>query len=197
MYAARVRPERPERLVRKDAPCASGRTFFFLMLVTGDVQSFYTNVPIAETISLIKKIVIEEMAYEPWKVSLIEICLVAVMNYNCFQYGDEFDSQINGIAMGTSVAPVFANIYAVQLEQDLDEWQEIRLLSYVRDTDDIKFIFEGSLKQLSSFCVDSTFWEIESFLGYSFGLGRNPLFGLFLLLHFEARHYGTPIKAVP
>jgi len=90
-------------------------------IVTGDVQSFYTNVPIAETISLIKKIVIEEMAYEPWKVSLIEICLVAVMNNNCFQYGDEFYRQINGIAMGTSVAPVFANIYAAQFEQDLDE----------------------------------------------------------------------------
>jgi len=29
--AARVRPERPERLVRQDAACASGRTFFFLM----------------------------------------------------------------------------------------------------------------------------------------------------------------------
>jgi len=58
-------------------------------IVTGDVPCFYTNIPIAETISLIKKIVIEEMVYEPWKVSLIEICLVAVMNNNCFQYGDE------------------------------------------------------------------------------------------------------------
>ena len=26
-----MRPERPERLVRQDAACASGRTFFFLM----------------------------------------------------------------------------------------------------------------------------------------------------------------------
>jgi len=90
-------------------------------IVTGDVHSFYTNVPITETISFIKKIVIEEMVYEPWKVSLIKICLVVVMNNNCFQYRDEFYHQINGIAMGTSVAPVFANIYAVQLEQDLDE----------------------------------------------------------------------------
>jgi len=31
MCAARVRPERPERLVRQDAACASGRTFFFPM----------------------------------------------------------------------------------------------------------------------------------------------------------------------
>jgi len=31
MCAARVRPERPERLVRQDAACASGRIFFFLM----------------------------------------------------------------------------------------------------------------------------------------------------------------------
>ena len=31
MCAARVRPERPERLVCQDAACASGRTFFFLM----------------------------------------------------------------------------------------------------------------------------------------------------------------------
>jgi hypothetical protein len=112
------------------------------------VQSFYTNVPIAETISLIKKIVTEKMAYEPWKVSLIEICLVAVMNNNCFQYGDEFYHQISGIAMGTSVTPVFANIYAAQFEQDLDEWRGKGLLSYI----DIKFIFEGSQKQLSRFC---------------------------------------------
>ena len=32
MCAARTRPERPERLVRQDAACASGRTFFFLMV---------------------------------------------------------------------------------------------------------------------------------------------------------------------
>jgi len=31
MCPARVRPERPERLVRLDAACASGRRFFFLM----------------------------------------------------------------------------------------------------------------------------------------------------------------------
>jgi len=59
-------------------------------IVTGDVQSFYTNVPIAETISLIKAVVAERMAYEPWKVALIEICLVAVIQNNCFTYGDEF-----------------------------------------------------------------------------------------------------------
>ena len=91
------------------------------------------------------------MVYEPWKVSLIEICLVAVMNNNCFHYGDEFYCQINGIAMGTSVAPVFANIYAVQFEQDLDEWQGKGLLSYVCYINNIKFILKGSRKQLSSF----------------------------------------------
>jgi len=31
MCGASVRPERPERLVRQDAACTSGRTFFFLM----------------------------------------------------------------------------------------------------------------------------------------------------------------------
>jgi len=31
MCPARVRPERPERLVRLDAACVSGRRFFFLM----------------------------------------------------------------------------------------------------------------------------------------------------------------------
>ena len=155
-------------------------------IVTGDEQSFYTNVPIAETISLIKKIVIEEMEYEPWKVSLIEICLVAVMNNNCFQYRDEFYSQINGIAMGTSVAPVFANIYAVQFEQDLDEWWEKGLLSYVCYIDNIKFIFEGSQKQLSSFLSTRHFgklkvswdirsaWEETPFLDCSFFFTSKP-----------------------
>ena len=32
MCSARVRPERPERLVRPDVACVSGRRFFFLML---------------------------------------------------------------------------------------------------------------------------------------------------------------------
>jgi hypothetical protein len=155
-------------------------------IVTGDVQSFYTNVPITETISLIKKIVTEEMVYEPWKVSLIEICLVAVMNNNCFQHGDEFYRQISGIAMGTSVAPVFANIYAAQFEQDLDEWRGKGLLSYVRYIDDIKFIFEGSQKQLSSFLSTRRFgklkvswdirsaWEETPFLDCSFFFTSKP-----------------------
>jgi len=63
--------------------------------------------------------------------------------------------------MGSSVAPVFANIYAVPLEQDLDEWQEKGLLSYVRYTDDIKFILEGSLKQLLSFLSTRHFGKLK------------------------------------
>jgi len=40
MCAARVCPERPERLVHQDAACASGRTFFFLMVSLSETQSF-------------------------------------------------------------------------------------------------------------------------------------------------------------
>jgi len=88
--------------------------------------------------------------------------------------------------MGTSVAPVFANIYAVHFEQDLDEWSGKGLLSYVRYIDDIKFILGGSQKQLSSFLSTRHFeklkvswdicsaWEETPFLDCSFFFTSKP-----------------------
>jgi len=45
MCAARVRPDRPERLVRHDAACASGCTFFFLMQGQWDSPQLRFNGP--------------------------------------------------------------------------------------------------------------------------------------------------------
>jgi len=83
-------------------------------------------------------------------------------------YGDEFYQQKSGIAMGTSCAPVFANIYAAQVEQDLDVWWGKGILSFVRYIDNIKLIFEGTREHLQSFIDSRAYgklkitWEIHS-----------------------------------
>jgi len=56
-----------------------------LWFVTGDVQSFYTNVPVLETIALIENIA-KDKQWPSWKVRMIRSGLTAVMSHNCFSF---------------------------------------------------------------------------------------------------------------
>jgi len=116
-------------------------------LISGDVQSFYTNVPIDETIQCIMDVA-WSLDYPGWKVAMLRYLLEAIMTNNCCRYKGEFYLQLAGIAMGTSCAPAFANLYASQFERDITSWKATTgLRYYCRYIDDILIIFVGTAAQ--------------------------------------------------
>ena len=47
-----------------------------------------------------------------------------VLTSNCFEFSDEYFEQIHGTAMGTSMAPNYANFFMADLEERFLRTQE-------------------------------------------------------------------------
>ena len=110
-----------------------------------DIQSLFTNIPLNETIRICT-----DLAFDGTNVflgltksvfkSLLEICVKDVL----FIFNDELYKQIDGVAMGSPLGPIFANLFLCYYEK---LWLEkcpldFRPILYRRDVDDTFVIFK-------------------------------------------------------
>ena len=77
------------------------------LLNSFDVVSLYTKIPINEVVEVIKKV------SDPKTAHLVEICLSST--YFCFQ--GEIYEQIEGVAMGSPLLPIVANLFMEDFEE--------------------------------------------------------------------------------
>lgn len=144
-------------------------------IVTGDVESFYTNVDVDGTLSVLREglesLELEGEVDPQATRDLIEV----VMATNCFSFNGKFFHQRQGIAMGTACAPAFANCNLGVSEILVEDIVNCRshtsgLVLYARYIDDIFLVFKGKkaacesfLENLSSSLKPFTIsWEICS-----------------------------------
>ena len=84
-------------------------------LVTMDVTSLYTNIPNHEGwVAVTQTLIRENAQFRANNRSLITL-LQHVLHMNNFQFNGENYLQIGGMAMGTRVAPSYANLFMVAL----------------------------------------------------------------------------------
>ena len=80
-------------------------------MVSFDVTSLFTNIPLAETIDLAVEVV---MSNNPnikiTKEQLTKLFYFATSKSQ-FLFNNEFFDQIDGVAMGSPLAPVLANLF--------------------------------------------------------------------------------------
>jgi hypothetical protein len=131
-------------------------------LFTLDAVSLYTNIPIKGTRSAIKAmqkmfemfptVESEEIKLREFAIDLLEL----VLHTNLMEFDGKFFVQIFGIAMGTNLAPVLANLYLAMLEKEIKEdrkndpkfkWP----LLFKRFIDDILGIMDGSPEDVEYF----------------------------------------------
>ncbi|KAK6525084.1 hypothetical protein TWF694_011915 [Orbilia ellipsospora] len=127
-----------------------------IWIVTGDVQSFYTNVPIDSTSQKLGKLM-GNRELEGIRTSRIKDLLDIVMYVNCFEFNGKYYRQVEGVAMGTSCAPAFANLSLGLLEMStsiVDKIGPVGLQFYARYIDDIQLIWKGSRQSLEEWLVD-------------------------------------------
>ena len=110
---------------------------------TLDVTSLYTNIPNQEGIKAINDILNIERPNNanPKNETLVEL-LKMVLSKNNFQFNGNNYLQIGGTAMGTKVAPSYANLFMRQLEERLLESFLLKPKVWYRYIDDIFFIWE-------------------------------------------------------
>lgn len=87
-------------------------------LVSFDVESLFTNVPTKETIDIILERVYTKNteAFHGLNRQQLENLLTICTQKSHFQFGGEFYDQIDGVAMGSPLGPLFANIFMNELE---------------------------------------------------------------------------------
>ncbi|XP_065925150.1 uncharacterized protein [Magallana gigas] len=107
------------------------------LLVTMDVTSLYTNIPHVEGIEACKEIWDSRTIQQPSTESLLKL-LEHVLKLNNFMFNGEHYIQISGTAMGTKMAPSYANIFIGRLERNLLLRAPFKPLSWLWFIDDIE-----------------------------------------------------------
>lgn len=112
------------------------------IMVSFDVESLFTNVPVKECLEVVRQKLRENNISENFIV-LLRNCLEG----NYFLYRGQYYLQIDGVAMGSPVAPVLANIWMEHFEQALHlQLSTVKL--WKRYVDDVFCILNGGLQEV-------------------------------------------------
>ena len=122
------------------------------ILLTNDVKDMYLNVPRAEGIQACVNAMYHcGTPKPPFPPQVTKTLLKIVLDKNYFQFTGKMFHQIQGTAMGTKMAPSYANIFMDVLETDFLATQTCKPLMWNRYIDDILSIWDGPEDQLELF----------------------------------------------
>jgi hypothetical protein len=117
------------------------------LLVTFDVENMYPNIEHAAASTNVASFYADRGA----KQRCIQEFLDFVMQNNIFRFRQDFYRQTYGTAMGTPVAPPYANLYLAKLERNVMDACPHKPLYYKRFIDDGFIIWEASRDELMVF----------------------------------------------
>ena len=124
------------------------------ILVTMDVTSLYTNIDHEEGAEACYQ-KLEQRKKKTIPSAVLKTLILLVLKSNAFRFGKTIYHQIMGTAMGTPMAPNYANIFMTKFETDLInsyyQKEGIRPLVWFRYIDDIFFIWTDGPEKLSDF----------------------------------------------
>ena len=119
-------------------------------LVSFDVTSLFTNVPLDFTIDLIlSKIYRDKIIKTKLKENQFRELLQLCTKNMHFLFNDNIYRQVDGVAMGSPLGPVLANIFMAHLESSLvPSLSEVMSLWYRYVDDTITFIQENKIEEV-------------------------------------------------
>ncbi|CAJ0953004.1 unnamed protein product [Ranitomeya imitator] len=130
-----------------------------------DVNSLYTSITHEKGIAA-SKLLLENSGKSTTYVRLCIDLLRLVLYENYFLYEYTYYVQCQGTAMGSNVAPAYANAYMNSFEESFvytDIRYEEHINCYLRYIDDIFFIWKGSIDTLQAFyqTLNSIYPELQ------------------------------------
>ena len=123
------------------------------ILGTIDVSALYTNIPHSEGKQACKQ-ALDTREDQKIPTEFITRLMDFILKCNCFEFNNRHYRQVQGTAMGTCMAPSYANLFMAHLEQNFLNTQEIKPLIWWRFIDDIFFIWTHGEENLNSFLTE-------------------------------------------
>ena len=124
-----------------------------VILVTVDVTSLYTTIPQQEGIDACLKY-INQYKTSNIPLNILSILFNIVLKGNIFRFNNDVYTQLTGTAMGTKMAPNYANCFMHDLEERFLESQHIQPLIWRRYIDDVILFWNDTLDNLNNFLTD-------------------------------------------
>ena len=120
------------------------------ILATWDVKSLYTSIPTEGGVSACRK-KLEASGKSSVVINVITKFINLILRYNIFRFANGFFLQKVGTAMGTRMAPNYANLFMGDLEEEILENYPLKPLVWYRYIDDIFFIWTHGREELDKF----------------------------------------------
>ena len=126
-----------------------------------DVESLYTNVPVSEAI----EIALDELYKKSTKVDsalnrdrIRKLLNLAVRDIP-FRFLDDQYCQVDGVAMGSPLAPIIADLFMTKMEQKLNRFSTNRPKIWLRYVDDVFCVFEINVEKIHAFLERINKWH--------------------------------------
>lgn len=121
------------------------------ILVTVDVTSLYTNIPHDKGMESVKQYLNQRPVSSTPSADFIIKLIEFILTMNAFKFNNNFYLQRKGTAMGTRMAPSYANIFMGSIESNFLRTQAYIPTLWCRYIDDIFFIWNHTVDHLEQF----------------------------------------------
>ena len=165
-------------------------------LVMVDVKSLYTNIPNEEGIQACYEAWLEQEMGDPQH-PLAEIfrCLLEmVVKLNTFEFNEKYYLQKFGTAMGSKLAPAYANTFMGKPEKSILDTSPLKPTYYKRFIDDIFIIWPHSEMNLNNFIAHMN--SANSSIKFTHKYSQQEVVFLDVVVYKKAEHHnGNTLQA--
>jgi hypothetical protein len=112
-----------------------------VILISFDVVSLFTKTPLDEAIQIVKELT------DPDTAKLAEVCLRSTF----FSYQGEFYEQTSGVAMGSPLSPIVANLFMENFEKKALDSFPLKPSRWKRYVDDTNVLWPHGKDELQKF----------------------------------------------
>ena len=117
------------------------------MMISLDVESLFTNVPVHEAIEIAVKIIMNTKKADKNYTKLagkdLGNLFELTVTDTSFRFYHHLYKQVDGVSMGSPLAPILADVFMSHVEEQIEEYDHQRIKLYVRYVDDTFILFQG------------------------------------------------------
>ncbi|CAF3954184.1 unnamed protein product, partial [Rotaria magnacalcarata] len=121
------------------------------LMVSFNVCSLFTNTPLNKAIEIGISNIRKHNKNLKFKDTELKELFNYCTKYTNFTFNNEHYDQINGVAMGSPLAPIIARLFMSNLEENIEKYKGKKPEVYYRYVDDIFMIINGTQKDILKF----------------------------------------------